>query len=153
MSPVSCDSQEKIPPKVVLIFWAHMLIVSRHMLFRYLKQDSVSGHRWTLFTSQAIQWWRSVPGRRRPAGAKSDNDESMTAKSEARVTRADLHARSPLMSMPPEVHTPHPSRRHSVRKLAAAIGSVSNVWGYVLGPCDANGLNFRWQGSSMVPCF
>jgi len=28
--------------------------------------DSVSGHRWTLFTSQAIQWWRSVPGRRRP---------------------------------------------------------------------------------------
>lgn len=54
----------------------------------------------------AIQWWRSFPGRRRPAGAKSDsNDEWVAAKSaRGRVSRAGLHARPPLMPMPPEVH-------------------------------------------------
>jgi len=130
-----------------------MLIVSRHMLFRYLKEDSVSGHRWTLFTSQAIQWWRSVPGRRRPPVPRAITTSQWLPR--ARLVLPELTCmlahRWCLCLRKSTLHT-HPVAIQFANwqpRLARF-----KCMGLCFAPCDANGLNFRWQGSSMmVPFF
>jgi len=57
----------------------------------------------------------------------------MAAKSEGRVSRADLHAHPQLMTVPPEVQ---PLRRHPVYKLAAAIGTFGAMFWVLVIPMD-----------------
>jgi len=116
----------------------HMLIVSRHVLFRCLKEDCF----WAPMDSVLDQQFNDsvlfpVGGGRPVPRATADNDEWMAAKSEGRVSRADLHAHPQLMTVPPEVHA-------SSSPPSLQIGSRDwHVWGHVLGPCDSNGLNLE----------